>query len=89
MEPIHIYLIYILALSLVTFCFYGVDKYKAINGSWRIPEKTLLLLSFLGGAVGGVLAMNVVRHKTRKWYFWFVNVVGIFWQAAVLLWLLI
>lgn len=84
---IEIYLIFLASLSFLNFCVYGVDKWKAVRGTWRIPEKTLLGLSFFGGAVGGLLAMNVVRHKTRKWYFWFVNFLGLAWQVALLLWL--
>ena len=52
-------------LSLVTFIAYGVDKFKAKRGSQRISEQRLLLLSFVGGAVGALLAMLLFRHKTR------------------------
>ena len=82
-----VYLIALAAISFVTFIFYAVDKWKAKRAVWRISEKTLLLLSFFGGAAGGYLAMNMVRHKTRKWYFHFVNIVGIIWQAALLVYL--
>ena len=54
-------------------------------GKWRIPEKALLLLSFLGGAIGGILGMLLFRHKTKHWYFWFVNIVGLLWQAVLVL----
>ena len=84
-----IYLIALAAISLVTFVFYAVDKGKAKRGVWRISEKTLLLLSFFGGAAGGYLAMNLVRHKTKKWYFHFVNIVGLIWQIALLIYLMI
>jgi uncharacterized membrane protein YsdA (DUF1294 family) len=46
-----------------------------------------LCWSFFGGAVGGWLAMNLIRHKTRKWYFHFLNLLGIVWQVAVFLYL--
>ena len=82
-----VYLIALAAISFVTFIFYAVDKWKAKRGVWRISEKTLLLLSFFGGAAGGYLAMNMVRHKTKKWYFHFVNIVGIIWQVALLVYL--
>jgi uncharacterized membrane protein YsdA (DUF1294 family) len=48
------------------------DKHVAASGNdhnHRIPEARLLGLSLIGGAVGGLLAMHVVRHKTQKWYF--------------------
>lgn len=71
-------------ISVVAFALYGADKSRAKRGAWRIPEKVLLGFSFFGGAVGGLLGMCLFRHKTRHWYFWLVNVVGIVWQAALL-----
>ena len=56
-------------LSVITFFMYGVDKFKAQRGKWRISEKALLVSSFIGGAVGGFLAMQLFRHKTKHWYF--------------------
>ena len=82
------YLIYLAALSFLTFILYAADKEKAKRGVWRIPEKVLLSLSFLGGAVGGYLAMHFVRHKTKKWYFHFVNLLGLAWQALLLVYLI-
>ena len=29
----------------------------------------MLGLCLVGGSVGGMIAMNVVRHKTKKWHF--------------------
>ena len=79
-----IYCICLAAVSLVAFLCYGADKARAKKGAWRIPEKVLLLLSFFGGAAGGLLGMLLFRHKTRHWYFWAVNILGLAWQAAVL-----
>ena len=64
-------------VGLITFILYGVDKAKAKSGSWRISEKVLLLFSFFGGAIGGIFAMALFRHKTQHWYFGFVNVLGL------------
>ena len=82
-----IYLCVIGVISLVAFFLYASDKAKAKRGKWRIPEKVLLLLSFFGGAVGGLSGMLLFRHKTRHWYFWFVNIVGLAWQAGLAVWL--
>ncbi len=71
-------------LSLIAFMLYGIDKVKAKRRAWRIPEKVLLGISLFGGAVGGLLGMIAFRHKTRHWYFWFLNLVGLIWQVAVL-----
>ena len=75
------------AVSVAALIAYGADKWKAKRGKWRIPEKVLLRLSFFGGAVGGLSGMLLFRHKTRHWYFWFVNIVGLAWQAGLAVWL--
>ena len=70
---------WLVLLSLIAFFAYGVDKKKAEKGKWRTKEKTLLLLSFLGGAFGGYPAMLIFRHKTKgeHWYFPAVNLLGL------------
>ena len=57
---------YLATVNLVTFTAFGIDKWKAVHKQWRIPEKTLLGLSFIGGAAGGLVAMHLFHHKTRK-----------------------
>ncbi|MDO4806536.1 MAG: DUF1294 domain-containing protein [Coriobacteriales bacterium] len=64
--------IYLAAINLVTFAAFAWDKRVAVRGNdagRRTPEARLLGLSLAGGAVGGLLAMHIFRHKTRKWYF--------------------
>jgi uncharacterized membrane protein YsdA (DUF1294 family) len=56
---------YLVAVNVVTFVFYGLDKWKARRGRWRIPEAALLWLAVLGGSVGALLAMWLFRHKTK------------------------
>ena len=56
---------YVLILNFVTMLVYGIDKFKAKKGNWRIPESTLLLLAVLGGSIGAWLGMRVWRHKTQ------------------------
>ena len=60
----HIVLGYLLLSNLVAFVVYGIDKYKARKGKWRISESTLLMLAIFGGSIGAWLAMNVFHHKT-------------------------
>lgn len=85
---IRYFLIYLAALSLLTFILYGADKGRARRGAWRIPEKALLGSSLIGGAVGGLIAMQLFRHKTRHWYFYAVNILGILLHAAIAYFLL-
>ena len=56
----------ILFINIAAFLVYGLDKLKAVNGWWRIPEWMLLGLAAVGGAVGAYLGMLLFRHKTRK-----------------------
>ncbi len=64
-----IVLAYILLISIVAFAAMGIDKKKAEKHKWRVPEKVLFLFVILGGGVGGILGMQVFRHKTKHWYF--------------------
>ena len=82
-----VYAAYLVLLSIITFVAYGADKRKAKKGAYRTKEKTLLGLSFFGGAFGGYPAMLIFRHKTKgeHWYFTFVNLLGIAIHAALLI----
>lgn len=57
---------YFLFINIVTFAFCAYDKYCAIKQKWRISEKCLLIMAFLGGAVGLGLGMLLFRHKIRS-----------------------
>lgn len=61
--------IYLAVANVIAFALYGLDKYKAKTGAWRIPEKTLLGIAVIGGSVGALAGMNFFRHKTKHWYF--------------------
>ena len=61
--------LYLAVVNVIAFVLYGVDKYKAKQGAWRIPEKTLLGVAVIGGSVGALAGMNFFRHKTKHWYF--------------------
>ena len=58
--------IYVPVINAVSFAVYGIDKQKAVEGAWRIPEFTLLFTGFIGGAIGSFIGMKFFRHKTRK-----------------------
>ena len=46
-----------------------IDKKKAEKGKWRIQEKTIFIITALGGGIGTISGMYVFRHKTKKWQF--------------------
>ncbi len=56
---------YILMMSLIGFVLMWMDKRKAVKKAWRIPERTLILIAFLGGGLGSCLGMYTFRHKTK------------------------
>ena len=64
-----IVLIFMAIMSVIGFFAMGIDKVKAKKGAWRIPEKTLFGIAFLGGGAGVWMGMEVFRHKTKHWYF--------------------
>ena len=79
---------YLLAVNVLTFIVYGVDKWKARRGHWRVPEATLMGLAALGGSVGAWLAMQLFRHKTQKKKFRYgVPALFVLQVAAVLFYL--
>ena len=57
---------YLILINIITWIVYGLDKWKARRGKWRVPEKTLLLLALAGGSIGALAAMTMFRHKTQK-----------------------
>ena len=68
----------LLLWNVMIFIIYGIDKFKARRGAWRIPEKILLTIALVCGGFGAWLAGIAFHHKTRKWYFkttWFLGMV--------------
>lgn len=79
-------LLYILAINLFGFFIMWLDKRKAKKGSWRIPEKTLFIITALGGGIGTIIGMYTFRHKTQKLNFvigfpfiTILEIIGIIW----------
>ena len=78
---------YLLLINLILFAVMGIDKYKARNGLWRIPEKTLFGLALIGGSIGGILGMKVFRHKTKHNSFKFGFPAILIAQLAIIGWI--
>lgn len=57
---------YYLIISTVAFAAMGIDKIQAKRRRWRISEKILLVLAFMGGVPGTLLGMIMFRHKINK-----------------------
>ena len=56
---------YLAAINIAGFLAMGIDKKKAARHEWRIPERVLFGIAFLGGSIGSLAGMHAVRHKTR------------------------
>ena len=55
---------YLLAINALSFILFGLDKYKAKKGKWRISEATLLMMAVIGGSIGAWTGMRLWHHKT-------------------------
>ena len=58
------FLIYLAVINLIAFIMYALDKAKSRQDAWRIPEKRLIGVAFLGGSLGALLGMQLLRHQT-------------------------
>ncbi len=81
-------LIYIFVINLITFIVFGIDKHNAEQRRSRIRIVTLLTLSFIGGSIGGLIAMYLFHHKTKKDYFTVGLPLMIIMQALVIFYLM-
>ena len=57
--------LYIITVNVLAFVLFGLDKYKARKGFWRISERGLMFAALLGGSVGALCGMRLFRHKTK------------------------
>ncbi|WP_352418432.1 DUF1294 domain-containing protein [Proteiniborus sp.] len=62
--------VYRIVISLISFIVVGIDKSKAKKGDWRVREATLIILAFIGGAIGVLFGMVFFNHKTKKQKFY-------------------
>lgn len=70
--------------SLISLFLYTLDKIKAKHNMWRIKEKTLILSTFLFGAIGSFIGIFIIRHKTKHWYFVLSCILSLIIQAILL-----
>ncbi|RJX24608.1 MAG: DUF1294 domain-containing protein [Dethiobacter sp.] len=61
--------LFFVALNILSFFLIKFDKKRAIQHQWRVPERSLFVLAFAGGAVGTYLGMIFFRHKTKQFLF--------------------
>jgi len=78
-----IMIVWLIFINLAGFAVCAVDKYKAIKGKWRIPERSIFGISIIGGSVGVYSALLLFRHKIRYRRFMVGVPIIIFVQACV------
>ena len=83
----NIILYYLLAVNIATFFLYGIDKYKAKKGQWRISEATLLLMAVIGGSIGAWAGMRLWHHKTMHKKFKYGIPIIIIMQVSLVVYL--
>ena len=87
-ESSKVLLAWYLVIGAATFVVYAKDKRAAINGNWRVPEKTLHILSVAGGWLGALIAQDKLRHKTQKQPFRAIYWLTVVINVAVFIWTL-
>ena len=83
----HGFTLFLMIWNLVVFLVYGLDKGKARKGSYRISEKTLLMMTYVGGGLGAWAGGTHFRHKTQKKYFQLAWAVGVLIDALLIYWM--
>lgn len=58
--------VYITVLNIIGFAVMAADKSRAKKGDWRVREATLMIIAFLGGAMGVLCGMLIFKHKINK-----------------------
>ncbi|MGN0312290.1 MAG: DUF1294 domain-containing protein [Lachnospiraceae bacterium] len=82
-----IFMYYLIAMNIMTFAAYGIDKLHAIKGKARIRNATLLGLALIGGAFGAFLGMQLFHHKTLKTSYRVGVPLMMLLQIAIFVWL--
>ena len=82
-------LVYLLIINAAAFALMLVDKWKAKKNRWRIPEATLMGAAALGGSIGALAGMYLVRHKTQHLKFTLGIPVILAVQIVLATWILI
>ena len=84
-----LFLIYFLIINAAGFLSMLLDKQKARKNLWRIPESTLLPIALLGGSIGSLVGMYLVRHKTKHLKFTLGIPLIMIGQILLALWMLL
>ena len=78
---------YLLAINALSFILFGLDKYKAKKGKWRISDATLLMMAVIGGSIGAWTGMRLWHHKTMHKKFKYGIPIIIIMQVSLVVYL--
>ena len=89
MENFNFLGIYLITINIFSFLTAGYDKIKAKHHGWRVSEKRIFFLAFIGGALGVYAGMKIFRHKTKHRLFTIgIPVLIVFNLAVIILFML-
>ncbi len=74
---------YLICINLISFIVFFIDKEKAKRDKWRVKEKTMHTLSFIGGVFGSIAAMKLFHHKTKKRGFVIITIAALLFNIYV------
>ena len=69
---------WLIAVNIMAFIVFWLDKKRAEKAKTRISESSLLVLTLFGGTIGSIIAMLLFRHKTRK-----LSFLILFWPILI------
>ena len=84
MNSLFLLIIYIAVVNIIGFALMGIDKRRARNNAFRIPEATLFAFAIIGGSIGATIGMFTFKHKTKHWYFKFGLPLIVLIQAIII-----
>ena len=82
---IQLIIIYVFVINIIGIIITCYDKLCAVKHSWRVKERTLMLISILGGSIGMYITMQLIRHKTKHLKF-LLGIPMIFIFQIALIW---
>lgn len=57
--------VWLVIINLAGFIICAIDKNRARNRKWRIPERNIFIAALLGGSIGVYSSLLLFRHKTK------------------------
>lgn len=72
-------------INVAMVALYWHDKRSARYGGWRVPERRLHAMAFIGGSFGALLGQKLFHHKTKKSNFRVVFILTFFLHVLILM----